>query len=73
MTGSSRITLDPGLYIVNDGKFEIDDDVVIEGNDVTIILYDMKAEFDIKGRASLQLNAPIGGPYKGLLIAQIRW
>ena len=69
-TGSSRITLDPGLYIVNDGKFEIDDDVIVEGDDVTIILYDLKAELDIKGRSSLQLNAPTEGPYKGLLIAQ---
>ncbi|MEM9442856.1 MAG: pilus assembly protein TadG-related protein [Pseudomonadota bacterium] len=70
VTGSARVRLDPGLYIINDGKFEVRDDAVIEGDGVTIILYDKKSEFDIKGSASLRLTAPTEGPYKGLLITQ---
>ena len=38
MKGDSRITLDPGIYVINNGKFEVQDSSVIEGDGVTIIL-----------------------------------
>ena len=70
ITGNSRITLKPGFYIVNNGKLEIDDTSVLEGDGVTIMLYGEKAEFDIKGESVLRLKAPTEGPMKGLLIIQ---
>ncbi len=67
----ARVTLEPGLYVIDNGKFEVQDDAVIEGEGVTIILHNHKAEIDIKNRASLRLNAPTTGPMKGLVIAQL--
>jgi len=70
VSGNSRITLEPGLYIVHSGKFELQDDAVLEGDGVTIMLYGEKAEFDIKDDAALHLTAPTEGPLKGLAIIQ---
>lgn len=70
ITGKSKVTLEPGLYIINNGKLEIEDTSVLEGEGVTIMLYGEKAEFDIKGSAALRLSAPTEGPMKGLLIIQ---
>lgn len=71
LSGSTSAKFEPGLYVVDDGKFELDDDATIEGDGVTIILYDEKAELDIKGKASMRLTAPTEGTLKGLLIAQV--
>ena len=68
--GKTRVTLQPGLYIIDNGKLEIDDQGVLEGDGVTILLHGEKAEFDIKGEASLRLTAPTSGDLKGILIAQ---
>ena len=68
--GSSHITLQPGVYVIDDGKFEMQDDAVLEGDGVTIVLHGDKAEFDVKNSASFRLTAPEDGPYKGLLIFQ---
>lgn len=70
LEGDTRIFLEPGLYVINDGKLDLHDDAVIEGDGVTIILRGPKAELDIKGRASLRLTAPTEGLYKGLVVAQ---
>lgn len=68
--GKAKVTLQPGLYIVDNGKLEIDDSSLLEGDGVTILLHGEKAEFDIKGKASLRLTAPTSGDMKGILIAQ---
>ncbi len=70
ISGKSRITLQPGLYVMDNGKLEIKDDAVLEGEGVTILLHGEKAELDIKNRASLQLTAPTDGELQGLLIVQ---
>ena len=68
--GKTRVTLQPGLYIIDNGKLEVDEQGVLEGDGVTILLHGEKAEFDIKGNASLRLTAPTSGDMKGILIAQ---
>ena len=70
LKGSSRITLQPGLYVMDNGKLEIKDDAVLEGDGVTILLHGEKAELDIKDSASLRLTAPTEGDLQGLLIVQ---
>jgi hypothetical protein len=70
ITGNSTITLEPGLYVIDNGKFEVRDDAVLEGHGVTILLHGEKAEFDIKKNAALDLSAPTSGPLKGLVIIQ---
>lgn len=70
LTGSSRIILQPGLYVIDNGKLEIKDNAVLEGDGVTILLHGEKAELDIKGSGSLRLTAPTEGDLQGLLIVQ---
>lgn len=70
LAGEAKITLLPGLYIIDDGKLEIDDQAILEGEGVTILLHGPQAEMDIKGHASLRLSAPTSGDLKGLLIVQ---
>ena len=70
LSGKTKVTLKPGLYVIDDGKLEVRDDAVLEGDGVTIMLYGKKAEFDIKNNAALHLTAPTSGPRQGLLIIQ---
>ncbi len=70
ITGDSHVTLLPGLYVIDNGKFELKNNAVLEGDGVTILLHDEKAELDIKNAASMRLTAPTEGPLKGLLIVQ---
>ncbi len=72
MTGKTKITLQPGLYVIDDGKLEMDDEAELIGEGVTIWLHGEDAEMDIKGSASLNLKAPTEGDLKGLLIVQTR-
>jgi Flp pilus assembly protein TadG len=71
LEGSATAIFEPGLYVIDDGKFELSDDARIEGDGVTIVLHGDAAELDIKNRASMRLTAPTEGPLKGLLIAQV--
>lgn len=68
--GTSTITMEPGLYVLDDGKLDLKDDSVLIGEGVTIHLHDKKAEFDIGDSSMLNLHAPTEGPMKGLLIIQ---
>ena len=70
LEGDTRLVLAPGLYIVDNGKLEVKDDAVLEGDGVTIMLLGEDAEFDIKDNAVLRLTAPTSGDLKGLLIVQ---
>lgn len=70
LEGTSRITMEPGLYIIDNGKLELKDEAALIGEGVTIHLHDKKAEFDIGGSSTLSLSAPEDGPMKGLLIVQ---
>lgn len=70
LKGSSKITLQPGLYVIDNGKLVIEGDAILQGDGVTIMLHGEKAELDIKGSAALNLTAPVEGPLKGLLIFQ---
>ena len=70
LVGKSKVTLSPGLYVIDNGKLEIRDDAILEGDGVTIMLYGEKAEMDIKKNAALRLTAPTSGPRQGLLIIQ---
>lgn len=70
LEGTSKITMEPGLYVIDDGKLDLKGEAVLIGEDVTILLHGKKAEFDIGGSGMMHLNAPTEGPMKGLLIVQ---
>lgn len=59
--------LAPGIYCV-DGGFNVNASTVITGNDVMI--YVMSGDVTWNGGATLQLDAPDGGEFAGMLIYQ---
>lgn len=70
LMGKARVTLQPGLYVIDNGKFEIGDHALLEGDGVTILLHGDKAELDIKKHGAVRLTAPTSGDLRGLLIVQ---
>ncbi|KFG88593.1 hypothetical protein BV98_003779 [Sphingobium herbicidovorans NBRC 16415] len=74
------LNLDPGVYYIDGGSFNIGSQAVINGTGVTIILTSSNAAtnpsqiatVDINGGATLNLSAPTTGTYSGVLFYQDR-
>ena len=61
------VDLDPGLYIVDGGDFELRSKTVARGSGVTFYLTN-GARAVINGGATLDLEAPTSGPFAGVII-----
>ncbi|HEY4722140.1 MAG TPA: hypothetical protein VII92_09855 [Anaerolineae bacterium] len=79
MSGTSTITLNPGVYIMDGGDFNASGRGSITGTGVTIILtnsggssYGNYGNIDVSGRKSIYLQAPTTGTYAGIAIYQDR-
>lgn len=59
-------TLQSGIYCLS-GSFKLNANDVLSGTEVVIVLED-GGSLDWNGGAEVKLSAPLGGPYKGLLI-----
>ena len=70
LSGKTQAFMEPGVYFVVDGKFELKNEAMLAGEGVTIVLQGEKAEIDIKENAYVQLTAPTSGDTKGLLFVQ---
>lgn len=70
------IDLQPGLYIMAGGSFDIRGGATVRGDDVTLILTDNSggsyATTTINGGATIELNAPTSGDWAGILFYQDR-
>ncbi|NJO67683.1 MAG: hypothetical protein HC826_01770 [Rhodospirillales bacterium] len=64
--------LEPGVYIVKDGPLWVRDGAKMTGSDLMIFLEGKKAEIRFDSGATIELSAPLTGPYKGVLIFQDR-
>ncbi|MCE9508433.1 MAG: hypothetical protein K8R48_09025 [Alphaproteobacteria bacterium] len=76
--GNTLITLNPGVYVMDGGDFEMSSGG-ITGTDVTIILtnsgapsYGEYGNVHLTGNSSVYLKAPTTGPYAGVAIYQDR-
>ena len=65
------VDLDPGIYIVDGGDFELRATTVAQGSDVTFYLTN-GARAVINGSATLDLSAPTTGPFAGVIIYSSR-
>ncbi len=62
-----NVTLNPGLYLIEGGDFQINSNAEIEGDGVIFFLAD-GVEMVFNGTADLELSAPSSGDYAGMLI-----
>jgi Flp pilus assembly protein TadG len=67
-----NVTLEPGLYIVEDGPLTISSQASVQGDGVSFYLTGSNAGFTINGGAAIDLTAMRSGDYQGILIAQDR-
>ncbi|MFN3075906.1 MAG: TadE/TadG family type IV pilus assembly protein [Alphaproteobacteria bacterium] len=74
--GSTTVTLNPGVYIINGDHFTIDGSTTVTGHGVTIFLTGGTAATcatsTINGSSTVTLSAPTTDTYKGILIFQDR-
>lgn len=64
-----RVTLEPGIYVVRDGKLGIDVKERVIANGVTFLLEGTNSGVDIRGKG-IELKAPSTGLTAGMAIAQ---
>ncbi len=63
----SSYHFDPGIYIIDGGKFSLNASADISGDGVTFYLTG-GAELKWNGRASINVTAPTTGPYAGIAV-----
>jgi len=66
----SVVTLEPGIYVMKDGPLNIEAHSSITAEGVMFYLYGSNSYLLIESQASMNLTAPISGPYEGIIIAQ---
>jgi len=72
--GVAHLTMNPGIYIMNGGGFNIGASGTVTGSGVTIFLTGQNgyvaAGMQLSGSAVTTLSAPTSGPYQGILFYQ---
>jgi len=66
------MSLDPGIFVIDGGTFNLNAGAVLTGTDVTLILTSSTgsgyAKYTMNGSASVNLTAPSTGTYAGILM-----
>lgn len=65
-------TLLPGVFVIKDGPFEVDNGAVLTGAGAGFYLTGAGAVFDIAPKTTVNLVAPISGPLAGMLFFEDR-
>lgn len=65
ISGNSKVTLNPGLYVIQGNDLDIQDSVVT-GDGVTLFFADRRAEFSVEDSV-VRLVAPSSGPWKSFV------
>ena len=72
----SRVTMSPGVYIIDRGVFSLNGNAVVTGTGVTVVLTSSTgssyATMSVNGGTTFTLSAPTSGPTAGLVILQDR-
>ncbi|WP_428671824.1 DUF7305 domain-containing protein [Roseibium sp.] len=61
------VTMNPGVYVIDGGDFEVNSTAVVNGSEVTIYLTN-DAQVTTNGGAQVNLSAPTSGTYTGILV-----
>ncbi len=68
--GNSRVTMEPGVYVIKDGDFKVDSNSEITGEGVGVFLTGTNGRFEFTSNAKVRLSAPSTGPMAGLLFME---
>ncbi|MGL5137706.1 MAG: hypothetical protein ACRC7G_08050, partial [Beijerinckiaceae bacterium] len=72
ITKDAKVTLDPGVYIIKDGKLVVDHSASMVGVNVGFFLTGGNAQFEFKKDTTISLTAPKDGALAGLLFFEDR-
>lgn len=67
ISGNARIKLDPGIYVIKDGPFLVEESTQISGTGVGFFLTGVGSVFEFQQDTTIDLSAPETGPMAGLL------
>ena len=67
---ADRVTLQPGTYVVRDGKLDMHSDGWIKGKGVAFVLEGKKSTVSLKGKGDVDLSAPLTGDLAGFVFFQ---
>ncbi len=70
--GSAVAKLDPGIYVIRDGKLTVTDTATLQGKEVGFYLQGDDAKIRFEAGTTIDLSAPIGGEMAGLLFFEDR-
>lgn len=65
--GNAKVTLNPGIYVIKDGKFEVSGDAEVTGINVGFVLTGRDTLFEFTSDTKVHLEGPENGPMAGLL------
>jgi hypothetical protein len=72
ITNNAIAKLDPGTYVIKDGKLIVDSRATLEGVDVGFYLLGNSAQFEFDKETTISIAAPASGPMSGLLFYEDR-
>jgi hypothetical protein len=64
----ARVHLEPGVYVIKDGKLKVDKGAKISGEKVAFVFSGKKAVLDLKNESAVSLSAPQEGMMAGILM-----
>jgi Flp pilus assembly protein TadG len=70
MDGSANVTLQPGIYVMVDGRLWADGSAVVTGDQVMIAFTGKGSTLDVWGNAQVNLTSPISGTYMNMQFMQ---
>ena len=72
ISGDAQVTFNPGVYVIKDAKFHVQDTAQITGTNVGFYLADDNVLFEFTEETSIELTAPKDGPLAGILFFDSR-
>ena len=73
--GAVNITMNPGVYIIDQGQFNVSNSAILTGTGVTIVLTGSGSNYataNVSGAATVNLTAPTSGATSGIVFLQDR-
>lgn len=70
--GNARVTLQPGIYVMKDGKFRIDSNSRVTGTGVGFYLTGNNATLELNSNSVVDLRAPTSGALAGIVFFEDR-